>query len=292
MFAPSSGHLTSFDPDLLTHERPDTWELLEEDVANASCPDVYCANHRIDASDTSYEWAMARDIVRPRQGAGGGRVMRYVSTFSGIEAASVAWGPLGWEPIAFSEIEPFPCAVLAERFPNVPNLGDVTEIEWRRFARKHGKPDIVVGGSPCQSFSVAGGREGLDGPLGSCGSMFDAFVNSCLVGFFGRTSRERSRARMGRISDACSSPWMVSGTVWHGGYSTRSSSEWPSDAAVSSLSDALETRTVPARYSLSQTACAGILDRARRRGRPLPGPLQAALEARASATRSAEGPGA
>lgn len=92
--------------------------------------------------------------------------MRYVSLFSGIEAASVAWAPLGWEPMAFSEIEPFPCAVLKERFPDVPNLGDVTEIEWRKFARKNGKPDIVVGGSPCQSFSVAGNREGLEGSSG------------------------------------------------------------------------------------------------------------------------------
>lgn len=92
--------------------------------------------------------------------------MRYVSLFSGIEAASVAWAPLGWEPIAFSEIEPFPCAVLKERFPDVPNLGDITKIEWRRFARKYGKPDLVVGGSPCQSFSVAGNREGLDGASG------------------------------------------------------------------------------------------------------------------------------
>ena len=86
--------------------------------------------------------------------------------FSGIEAASVAWEPLGWEPMAFCEIEPFPCAVLKERFPDVPNLGDVTEIEWRKFARKNGKPDLVVGGSPCQSFSVAGNREGLEGSSG------------------------------------------------------------------------------------------------------------------------------
>lgn len=92
--------------------------------------------------------------------------MRYVSLFSGIEAASVAWAPLGWEPMAFSEIEPFPCAVLKERFPDVPNLGDVTEIEWRKFARKNGKPGLVVGGSPCQSFSVAGNREGLEGASG------------------------------------------------------------------------------------------------------------------------------
>ena len=92
--------------------------------------------------------------------------MRYVSLFSGIEAASVAWAPLGWEPMAFSEIEPFPCAVLAERFPDVPNLGDVKEVDWHGFEAAHGRPDVVVGGSPCQSFSVAGTRTGLDGPSG------------------------------------------------------------------------------------------------------------------------------
>lgn len=89
--------------------------------------------------------------------------MRFVSLFSGIEAASVAWGPIGWEAMAFAEIEPFPCAVLEHRFPDVPNLGDVTGIDWEEFKREHGEPDLVCGGSPCQSFSIAGGREGLDG---------------------------------------------------------------------------------------------------------------------------------
>lgn len=89
--------------------------------------------------------------------------MRYVSLFSGIEAASVAWGPLGWEAVAFAEIEPFPCAVLAERFPNVPNIGDVTKIDWSEFLARYGAVDLVCGGSPCQSFSIAGGRESLDG---------------------------------------------------------------------------------------------------------------------------------
>ena len=89
--------------------------------------------------------------------------MRYVSVFSGIEAASVAWEPLGWEPMAFSEIESFPCAVLAERFPDVPNLGDITKIDWSKFVEERGRPDVVVGGSPCQSFSIAGGRESLGG---------------------------------------------------------------------------------------------------------------------------------
>lgn len=83
--------------------------------------------------------------------------MRYVSLFSGIEAASVAWEPLGWEPVAFAEIDPFPCAVLKERYPNVPNLGDVSEVDWSVI----GAVDVVVGGSPCQAFSVAGKRKGM-----------------------------------------------------------------------------------------------------------------------------------
>lgn len=94
--------------------------------------------------------------------------MRYVSLFSGIEAASVAWEPLGWEPVAFAEIEPFPCAVLEYRFPKVPNLGDVTKIDWSGFIERYGAVDIVCGGSPCQSFSIAGGRESLQGESALC----------------------------------------------------------------------------------------------------------------------------
>ena len=89
---------------------------------------------------------------------------RYISLFSGIEAASLAWNGLGWEAVAFSEIEPFPCAVLAHRFPEVQNLGDITKIDWSDYADKG--IDIIVGGSPCQSFSVAGKREGLTGASG------------------------------------------------------------------------------------------------------------------------------
>ena len=89
--------------------------------------------------------------------------MRYISLFSGIEAATVAWRPLGWEPVAFSEIDPFPKAVLAHHYPGVPDLGDMTEVDWKEY---HGKADVVVGGSPCQAFSVAGLRKGLDDPRG------------------------------------------------------------------------------------------------------------------------------
>lgn len=89
--------------------------------------------------------------------------MRYISVFSGVEAATVAWEPLGWDPVAFCEIDAFPSAVLAHRFPNVPNLGDITKVDWRKY---RGEIDIIVGGSPCQSFSIAGKREGLAGESG------------------------------------------------------------------------------------------------------------------------------
>ena len=97
---------------------------------------------------------------------GGDVPMRFVSLFSGIEAASVAWEPLGWEAMAFCEIEPFPCAVLSHRFPSVPNLGDVSKVDWGDFFDGNGRPDVLVGGSPCQSFSVAGSRTGLRGASG------------------------------------------------------------------------------------------------------------------------------
>jgi len=88
--------------------------------------------------------------------------MRYISVCSGIEAASVAWEPLGWKPAAFSEIEKFPCRVLKHRFPDVPNRGDMTKFEeW-----PDEPVDLLVGGTPCQSFSVAGKRGGMDDPRG------------------------------------------------------------------------------------------------------------------------------
>ena len=99
--------------------------------------------------------------------------MRYISLFSGIEAASVAWEGLGWDPVAFAEIEPFPSAVLAERYPDVPNLGDVTRVDWSEY---RGKADIVVGGSPCQSFSIAGLRKGLADPRGN---LMLEFLRAC-----------------------------------------------------------------------------------------------------------------
>jgi DNA (cytosine-5)-methyltransferase 1 len=92
--------------------------------------------------------------------------MKYGSVCSGIEAASVAWHDLGWEPQWFSEIEQFPSEVLKYRFPHVPNLGDMTRINQNPIADE--RPiDLLVGGTPCQSFSVAGLRKGLADPRGN-----------------------------------------------------------------------------------------------------------------------------
>lgn len=100
--------------------------------------------------------------------------MKYASVCSGVEAATLAWMPLGWEAAWFSEIEPFPCAVLKERFPNVQNLGDMTKIKVERMENGDQKftgadgtvvvpvgIDLLIGGTPCQDASVAGKRKGL-----------------------------------------------------------------------------------------------------------------------------------
>lgn len=98
--------------------------------------------------------------------------MRYLSVCSGIEAASAAWMPLGWRPVAFSEIEPFPTSVLAHHHPGVPNWGDMTKYkEWPD------EPiDLLCGGTPCQSFSVAGLRKGLADPRGNLMLTFGAIA--------------------------------------------------------------------------------------------------------------------
>jgi DNA (cytosine-5)-methyltransferase 1 len=89
--------------------------------------------------------------------------MKYLSVCSGIEAATVAWHHMGWEAVGYSEIEKFPSQVLAHHYPNVTNYGDMTKFkEW-----DIGTIDLLVGGTPCQSFSVAGLRKGLDDPRGN-----------------------------------------------------------------------------------------------------------------------------
>ena len=90
--------------------------------------------------------------------------MRYGSVCSGVEAATAAWHPLGWSPQWFSEIDKFPSAVLAHHYPDVPNLGDMTKFKEWPIDRSI---DLLVGGTPCQSFSIAGLRKGLEDPRGN-----------------------------------------------------------------------------------------------------------------------------
>lgn len=90
--------------------------------------------------------------------------MKFLSICSGIEAASVAWNPIGFDAIGFSEIEPFCCELLRQKYPSTPNFGDMTNHgRWQKFDR----PEIIVGGTPCQSFSIAGLRKGLADPRGN-----------------------------------------------------------------------------------------------------------------------------
>jgi len=93
----------------------------------------------------------------------------FLSVCSGIEAASMAWEPLGWKACAFAEIEKFPSAVLAHHWPETPNLGDMTKHnDWPNTLR----PNLIVGGTPCQAFSVAGLRKGLADPRGNLTLVF------------------------------------------------------------------------------------------------------------------------
>lgn len=99
--------------------------------------------------------------------------MKYLSVCSGIEAATAAWHPIGWEAVAYSEIEKFPSAVLAHHYPDTPNLGDMLKHhEWNIES-----PDILVGGTPCQSYSVAGLRKGLEDPRGNLTLAFLGLVD-------------------------------------------------------------------------------------------------------------------
>lgn len=232
--------------------------------------------------------------------------MKYLSVCSGIEAASVAWGPLGWKPIAFAEIEPFPCAVLARHYPDVPNLGDMTKIDGAAY---RGRVDVLVGGTPCQSFSVAGLRRGLSdergnltvsfveladaisprfvvwenvpGILSTRDNSFGCFLAdlAAVMGSFS-LQEPRESSSDGRALVVCLDP----GAQSRGGRWTPNISDFPNDADVCSLSHVLETGIIPQRFFLSSAACAGILHRAAKRGRSLPKPLHEALELAARTT--------
>lgn len=104
--------------------------------------------------------------------------IRFGSVCSGIEAASVAWHPLGWSAAWLAEIEPFPSAVLAHHYPDVPNLGDMTALPGRILRGEVEAPDLFCGGTPCQAFSVAGLRQSLDDERGNLSLVFCEIANA------------------------------------------------------------------------------------------------------------------
>lgn len=104
--------------------------------------------------------------------------MIFGSVCSGIEAASVAWNPLGWKAAWFAEIEPFPSEVLRQRFPDVPNLGDMTKLPEMILNEEVEAPDLLCGGTPCQAFSVAGLRKSLDDDRGNLSLVFCEIANA------------------------------------------------------------------------------------------------------------------
>ncbi|HGH3665139.1 TPA: DNA cytosine methyltransferase [Acinetobacter baumannii] len=104
--------------------------------------------------------------------------MRYGSVCSGIEAATVAWHSLGWTPSWFSEIEKFPSAVLAHHYPKVPNHGDMCNLSFFIEQGLIEAPDILVGGTPCQAFSIAGLRNSLDDGRGQLSLEFVRLLNA------------------------------------------------------------------------------------------------------------------
>lgn len=106
------------------------------------------------------------------------RPIIFGSACSGIEAASVAWNPLGWQCAFVSEIEPFSCSVLSNRHPGVPNLGDFTTLNGEDY---RGLLDVFVAGTPCQSFSVAGHRHGLKDHRGNLALVYARFVHASNV---------------------------------------------------------------------------------------------------------------
>ena len=97
--------------------------------------------------------------------------MNYGTFCSGIEAPSVVWHSIGWKPVFFSEISPFQSAVLKQRWPDVPNIGDMNKAHDNPTF-KNVSVDLILAGTPCQSFSIAGLRAGLGSPNGNLALQF------------------------------------------------------------------------------------------------------------------------
>ncbi len=101
--------------------------------------------------------------------------MKYLSVCSGIEAATVAWHPLGWECVGVAEIDPFACSLLKHHYPGIHNYGNLND--YASWDIAPGSVDVLVGGTPCQSFSLAGLRKGLADPRGNLALVYLGLVD-------------------------------------------------------------------------------------------------------------------
>lgn len=220
------------------------------------------------------------------------------SVCSGIEAASVAWIPIGGKASWLSEIDKFPSEVLKHHYPDVDNLGDMTTIAQKVLSEKIKAPMVLVGGTPCQSFSVAGMRKGLSDERGALTISFVELANAIDVVrgrknkkesvivwenvpgvlsskdnafgcFLGALAGESSKlippgGGGGRTRVVCMDPKEQS----RGGCSMPNISGWPNDASVCLLSQVLEKGSTPPKYYLSSKACEGMFRRLSKAKKP------------------------
>jgi hypothetical protein len=230
--------------------------------------------------------------------------IRAATLCSGIGAPEVAMP--GWDWVWCAEVEAFPAAVLAARHGR-PNLGDITAPDFVAHAVKIGIPEVLIAGTPCQAFSVAGHRDGLNDDRGNLTlrglDIYEELDRAARSSgappspISGRTSPASSPTAP-TPSDASSPDWWgmmppsrrLPGEagltqVWflgprdvpRGVSSMLNTSDWPNDARVCSLSQVLQVGPIPPRFFLSARACAGILRRAEKRGKKLPATLDTAL---------------
>lgn len=234
--------------------------------------------------------------------------IRFGSVCSGIEAASVAWNPLGWKAAWFSEIDPFACAVLRHHYPAVPNLRDMTTLPERILSGEVEAPDVFCGGTPCQSFSVAGLRKSLSDARGNLALVFCEIANA--IDSIRLVQRKRPvTVFWENVPGVLSTKDNAFGcflAALVGGYipATTSAGRWPNAGFLTGpqrvaawrvfdaqhfglaqrrkrvfvVASAIGGGLIPQKYYLSVKACLGILARAKRRGKILPDSLKVALE--------------